>query len=138
MDMKKKTTLSKLFFLLASVDGSIKPKEEAIGDAMCSVEGIEPPTFAEMVKGLTAENRTLILSKAITELKSMSRADQVRCIAWMCMIANADGFMEKAEWQLIYKIYHKELNLSLEEILNEQRNLGKASRPYLMAVSCAA
>lgn len=136
--MKNKTTLSKLYFLLASVDGTVKPKEEAIGGAMCSVEGIEARTFAETLLVLKTENRNLILSESIKELKTMSHADQVRCIAWMCVIANADGFMEKVEWQLIYKIYHKELNLPLEEVLGEQKKLGAASRPYLMTVSCAA
>lgn len=136
--MKNKTTLLKLYFLLASVDGTVKPKEEAIGDAMCSVESIEPRTFAETLVVLKTENRAPILTESIKELKSMSRAEQVRCIAWMCVIANADGFMEKVEWQLIYKIYHKELNLPLEEILGEQKKLNVASRPYLMTVSCAA
>ncbi len=136
--MKNKTTLSKLYFLLASVDGTVKPKEEAIGDAMCSVEGIEARVFAETLLVLKSENRAVILNESIKALKSMSRAEQIRCIAWMCVIANADGFMEKVEWQLIYKIYHKELNLPLEEILGEQKKLGAASRPYLMTVSCAA
>lgn len=136
--MKNKTTLSKLYFLLASVDGTIKPKEEAIGDAMCSVEGIEARTFAETLLVLKTENRATILNEAIKALKSMSRAEQIRCIAWMCVIANADGFMEKVEWQLIYKIYHKELSLLLEEVLSEQKKLSAACRPYLMTVSCAA
>lgn len=136
--MKNKTTLSKLYFLLASVDGTVKPKEEAIGDAMCSVEGIEARTFAETLLVLKAENRAVILNEAIKALRTMSREEQIRCIAWMCVIANADGFMEKVEWQLIYKIYHKELSLPLEEVLSEQKKLSAASRPYLMTISCAA
>jgi uncharacterized tellurite resistance protein B-like protein len=131
--MKNKATLSKLFFLLASVDGSIKPKEEAIGTAMCSVEGIGKDEFAAMLQNLRTKNAGHIFTESINELKKMSREDQVRSIAWMCMIANADGFMEKVEWQLIYKVYHKELNLPLEEVLNVQKTLGTLSRPYLMA-----
>ncbi len=136
--MKNKNTLSKLYFLLASVDGSIKPKEEAVGAAMCTVEGISDREFAAMLKELMTKNSAHIFTESINELKNMTREDQIRSIAWMCMIANADGFMEKVEWQLIYKVYHKELNLPLEEVLGVQKKLGIVSRPYLMAASHAA
>jgi len=43
----------------------------------------------------------------------------------MCVVANADGFMDRAEWQLIYKIYHKELGLPLNEIFSVQKELNK-------------
>jgi hypothetical protein len=43
----------------------------------------------------------------------------------MCVIANSDGFMDKREWELIYKIYHTELALSLNEIMKAQRELNK-------------
>ena len=41
----------------------------------------------------------------------------------MCVIANSDGFMDKEEWILIYKIYHTELKLSLDEVLKIQKEL---------------
>ena len=131
--MKNKGTLSKLFFLLASADGSIKPKEAAIGEAMCSVEGISKADFASMLQNLRTKNSALIFSESIAELKKLTREEQIRSIAWMCVIANADGFMERVEWQLIYKVYHKELNLPLEEVLAVQKSLGTLTRPYLLA-----
>jgi hypothetical protein len=33
--------------------------------------------------------------------------------------------MDKREWELIYKIYHTELALSLNEIMKAQRELNK-------------
>lgn len=132
--MKNKTTLSKLFFLLASVDGNIRLKEQAVGNAMCAVEGIREDDFSTMLQVYKAKNSAQIFSESIAELKKMSREEQIRSIAWMCMIANADGFMERVEWQLIYKVYHKELNLPLEEVLEVQKKLGTACRPYLMAI----
>ncbi len=132
--MKHKTTLSKLFFLLANVDGTIKPKEEAIGDAMCSVEDIKKEDFTMMLQLLKTKNPTQIFNESISELRKMNRDEQIKAIAWMCVIANADGFMERIEWQLIYKVYHKELNLPLDEVLEVQKKLAIASRPYLMAL----
>ena len=46
----------------------------------------------------------------------------------MCVLANSDGFMDKAEWQFIYKIYHKELNLPLDSIMEVQKELAKHTR----------
>lgn len=136
--MNNKTTLTKLYFLLAAVDGNIKPKEQAVGNAMCAVEGIGEAEFSHQLQELKTKNSALLFNESINELKRMNRDEQVRSIAWMCMIANADGFMEKVEWQLIYKVYHKELTLPLEDVLEVQKKLGVASRPYLMAVSHAA
>jgi hypothetical protein len=36
--------------------------------------------------------------------------------------------MDKAEWQFIYKIYHKELNLPLDDIMEVQKELSKLTR----------
>ena len=41
-------------------------------------------------------------------------------IAWLCVIANADGFKwTKLSGNWFTKIYHKELNLPLDEIMRK-------------------
>jgi hypothetical protein len=50
--------------------------------------------------------------------------------------ANADGFMDKDEWQLNYSIYHNELKLRLDDVLRVQRKFVaemKAKQLYLSA-----
>ena len=44
---------------------------------------------------------------------------------WLCVVANADSFMDKKEWMLIYKIYQTELNLQLDDIMQVQKDLNK-------------
>jgi hypothetical protein len=58
-------------------------------------------------------------------LKNLNVKQQIRIIAWLCVVANADGFMDRGEWQLIYNIYHKELNLPLHDIFAVQKELNK-------------
>jgi uncharacterized tellurite resistance protein B-like protein len=58
----------------------------------------------------------------------LDRNLQIRIVAWLCVVANGDGFMDKTEWQLIYTIYHKELNLPLEEIFKVQKELNRIPR----------
>jgi hypothetical protein len=58
-------------------------------------------------------------------IRKLEQLQQIRIIAWLCVIANADGFMDRAEWQLIYTIYHKELDLPLSEIFAVQKELNR-------------
>jgi hypothetical protein len=53
----------------------------------------------------------------------------------MCVLANSDGFMDKSEWQFIYKIYHKELHLALDDIMHVQKELSLMTRDNLFASS---
>ena len=65
----------------------------------------------------------MVLSECLEELKKLDHKKQARCVAWLCVIANADGFMDKAEWQFIYNLYHKELHLQLDEVMKLQKEL---------------
>jgi hypothetical protein len=50
-------------------------------------------------------------------------------------MANADGFMDKSEWQFIYKIYHKELHLPLDDIMEVQKELNMLTRNGLRSTT---
>lgn len=94
---------------------------------MVEAEGIDEKYFFSQIKLLEVNNQNALLPEAILHLKKLSRDEQIRCIAWLCVIANSDGFMDKAEWQMIYKIYHKELQLPLEEIMKVQKGLAQSA-----------
>jgi len=64
-----------------------------------------------------------LLAECVAVLKKLEKKVQIRYIAWMCVIANADGFMDKEEWKLIYRIYHKEMALPLDVIMEEQKTI---------------
>jgi uncharacterized tellurite resistance protein B-like protein len=59
----------------------------------------------------------------VNAIKKLNVKTQIRCIAWLCVVANADGFMDKKEWMLIYKVYHTELGLRLDDIMLVQKEL---------------
>ncbi|SRR5258706_6882994 len=121
--MNLKSALIKLYYLLVHVDGVVNDREEAAGTQMIKTEGISEPEFIsalELLKKRTASN---IYAECIEDLRKLNHQNQVRCIAWLCAVANADGFMDKTEWQFIYKVYHKELNLNLDEVMKVQKEL---------------
>lgn len=124
--MNFKEVLTRLYFILICSDGNVNEKEVSYGRKMVEAEGIDEQYFFSQIKLLEVNNQHELLPEAIVGIKKLSRDEQIRCIAWLCVIANADGFMDKAEWQLIYKIYHKELNLPLDEIMKKQKTLAQS------------
>lgn len=117
--------IARLYFLLVDADGDVNEKEVAIASQMVKEEGLNAEEFNVQLRILKTKDREAIFAESIVGLKQLSVRQQVRIIAWMCVIANADGFMDRVEWQLIYKIYHKELNLPLHDIFAVQKELNR-------------
>jgi uncharacterized tellurite resistance protein B-like protein len=119
------STITGLYNLVIGADGNITEKEIALGRKMVKAEGFDETKFESMLSQIQTFDKAKLLQDCIAGLKNLLATKQVRCISWMCVIANSDGFMDKREWELIYTIYHKELNLNLDEIMKTQRELNK-------------
>ena len=116
---------TKLYFLLTHADGEVHSKEEEMGDKMMWHESMSKEKFNLQLEELSRRDREEIFEECMKELVKFDENAQINCLAWMCLIANADGFMDKDEWALIYRIYSKRLNLSLAEITKRQKELHK-------------
>lgn len=114
-------TIAQLYYLLIHADGRVDDKEIEMGNKLVLVEQLNPILFHKELKRLEGQDQEGLLSKCIPVLKKLEKKVQIRYIAWMCVIANADGFMDKLEWKLIYQLYHKELDLPLDDIMAEQK-----------------
>ena len=112
-----------LYHLLANVDGRIDEREVLAGKQMIQSEGINEMDFEIKLESLKKRKASVVYSECVEGLKRLSPAKQARYVAWLCVIANADGFMDKTEWQFIYNLYYKELNLNLDEIMKTQKEL---------------
>jgi len=123
--MNYNSIITNLYFMLIIADGTISEKEITSGDHMINVESIDETEFKVQMASAKSKDQTMLLQDCLAGLKKLNRNQQIRIIAWLCVVANADGFMDRAEWQLIYRIYHKELNLPLEEIFKVQKELSK-------------
>jgi uncharacterized tellurite resistance protein B-like protein len=115
--------LVSLYHLLINADGEIHEKELRMGEFMRKAEDIEEYQFNYLLNKVKGENKTVILQNCIKSLRQCDHSLKVKCIAWMSLIANSDGFMDAEEWRLIYQIYYKELKLDLKEILACQKEL---------------
>jgi uncharacterized tellurite resistance protein B-like protein len=133
--MNYKAILTKLFYLLISADGAVNDHERSSGKMLAKAEGLNDEDFRVELELLKGKDPYAVLSECISALKKLSRTQQIRIIAWLCVVANGDGFMDKAEWQLIYRIYHRELNLPLEEIFKVQKELNRVGREKISGSS---
>jgi uncharacterized tellurite resistance protein B-like protein len=123
--MNYTSIISGLYYLLIYADGSVNDKEITSIKQMVKAEGLNEAEFMVQMRMLQSKDKDMLLADCMMALKKLGHEQKVRVVAWLCVVANADGFMERTEWQLIYKIYHKELNLPLSEIFNVQKELNK-------------
>lgn len=123
--MNYSSIITNLYFMLIVADGKISEKEIVSGDQMVNIESINEAEFKIQMESLKTKDQQVILTECLNGLKKLNREQQIRIIAWLCVVANADGFMDRTEWQLIYTIYHRELNLPLEEIFKVQKELSR-------------
>ena len=115
--------IAQLFYLLIEADTHIDANELQMGLRMAELEGFDVSSFESMVNGFSSSNMDQIYYECVSGLRELTEDDQTRFLAWMCLIANADGFMHANEWNMIYRIYHKELGLDRQAILDEQFKL---------------
>ncbi|MFZ5970400.1 MAG: TerB family tellurite resistance protein [Bacteroidota bacterium] len=123
--MNLKSVLANLYYLLIYADGKINDREVVLGKKMMAAEGMDEVALHKHIDLLKTKDKGTILKDSIASLRKLDSKQQVRCIAWLCVVANSDGFMDKEEWMFIYKIYHTELKLSLDEIMKTQKDLNK-------------
>ncbi|MEQ8926678.1 MAG: TerB family tellurite resistance protein [Fulvivirga sp.] len=128
--MKSISVNTKLYYLLTYADGELHEKEKEMGEKMLWHEAMSKENFNDQIIALEKESKEAIFTDCMKELKSFDQNDQINCLAWMCLIANADGFMDKNEWDLIYRIYHKHLGLTLSDITARQKELHKFIMQY--------
>lgn len=95
------------------------------GKQMMAAEGIEEVKFNVQLEKLKLRKQDDIYNECVKAIKKLDVKNQIRCIAWLCVVANADSFMDKKEWMLIYKLYQTELNLHLDDIMQVQKDLNK-------------
>lgn len=118
-------TIAQLYYMLIHADGRIDDKEIEMGKKLVEIEGLNAELFYKEVDRLENVEVNKLLPECAAVLNKFEKKFQIRYIAWMCVIANSDGFMDKEEWKLIYQLYHNYLKLPLDDIMSEQKDIKK-------------
>ena len=98
-----------------------------MGEVMRNYEKIDDCEFNDHLSKIGEKDKEQIINECIISLNKCDYDWKIRCIAWMSLIANSDGFMSPEEWKLIYHIYYTQLKLDLSDILEIQRQLPRSS-----------
>ncbi len=123
--MDYRETITGLYYLLICADGKVNEKELLLGKKMIAAEGFDESKFEATLSIFKTKDKDVLYKECLAGLKKLDKQKQIRSISWLCVIANSDGFMDKEEWMLIYKIYDTELGLSLDDILKTQKDLNR-------------
>lgn len=111
---------------MANADGEVKEKELELVNKMIQVESLSDKDASILLSKFKDKDSGKLLDDCIKDLKKTDKLTQINFLAWLCVIANADGFMDQEEWALIYKVYHKELNLETNEVMNRQKEINRS------------
>lgn len=121
--MKDSMPLVDLFYLITHADGVVSEKETELGLLMAKSAGPGVEIFNARLVELSKRDKGEVLTNCIESLKKLNQQEQINILAWTAVAANSDGFMSGTEWALIYKIYHTELGLKLNEIMDRQKEI---------------
>lgn len=118
-----KDTLIKAYHYIVHADGKIDDKEVELGRQMIAKENISEGDFAQKMETLNNQKPEEIIKTLRVDLKKLKKEDQIKIVAYMSNLANADGFMDPTEWRMIYQLYKDELDLNLDDILAQQKKI---------------
>ena len=127
---------NQLLFLIVHANNVVHEREIFLAKNLSSLHGFESTSLLDEFHALEKADRYQLLENSVVELKKLPKEEQVNAIAVLCIVGNADGCMDKEEWQLIHSIYHSELRLKLDDVLKSQRAYVtemKAKQLYLKA-----
>lgn len=123
--MVRAETILGLVHLVVNADGEVKEKELELVNRMIHVESLSDKDASDLLNKFKGKDAAKLLDDCIRDLRKTDKVTQINFLAWLCVIANADGFMDQEEWSLIYRVYHKELNLETNEVMNRQKEINK-------------
>ena len=115
--------LTSLYYLMICADKYIDTMELEMGRIMRAIEKIDNKQFFERIDDYSNQDNRIVYDLCIHTLEQCDREEQVRCLAWMKLIAFSDGSMASREWDLYQNICLNELNLELNEVLEEQKKI---------------
>lgn len=118
--------LIRVYAMLMRSEGHFRDEDGRFGRKIAKVVGVDKETFINRADTLSVINREDLVDDTIIAVRRLPWNEQVLCVAWLCVMASADGKMDEVDWSTIYKIYHKELHLPLREILKTQNWLTRS------------
>lgn len=114
-----------LYYLMLSADNVADIKELKLGKKIINIEKLDYQDVMNQMDQLTKVPRNQIFSEAVDLIKGIAKKEQVKCLAYIQLIAKIDGSYDEREKELLDQISISELNISLQEISDVEKELNK-------------
>ena len=112
-----------LFYLMFSADKVADLREFQLGSAIMKLENMNKPKAMEDIDFLANMPRNQVHSEALDALKKCNGWEQLKCLAYMKMVARIDGSIADKELYLIEEICQNEVKKDLYEVLKMEQEL---------------
>ena len=112
-----------LYYLMLSADRIADLNELALGNKIIEFEGFDKSGVMQQIDQLSAVSRSQVIDESVVLLKSIPRDDQLKCLAYVKMIAMSDGIFDESESDLLHNIGSNELNILPQEVGEAEKKL---------------
>ena len=119
-----------LFYLMFSADKVADLREFQLGSAIMKLENMNKPKVMENIDFLSNMPRQQVKNDALAALHKCNEREQLKCLAYMKMVARIDGSIADKELYLIEEICQNEVKQDLYEVLKVEQEL----RPKIQQV----
>lgn len=113
--------LTRLLFLVAFVDGEDDPEEIKMIQKIACYFNYNAESVLIDYNFLKTQQVSVVHDFTKQELISIKQDLQIKYIASLLILANADKKMDQKEWKFIHGLYKKMLNLDFNLILETQK-----------------
>lgn len=117
-----KKTLIKAYYYTVIVDGKVDPKELTFGSDMILKEGVKREDFDEMLDALSSVPREEVRFSLAEDIKQLPKDEQIKVMAYMSSLADADGDTDVSEKDIIHELCYK-LGIDFKDIIHARQNL---------------
>ena len=111
------------YYLMFSADKVADMRELQLGSAIMELEGMDKPGIMQEIDFLSQLHRDDVYESGLDAFHQSSEEEQLRCLAYMRMIARVDGSIANRELDLIQRICQDEAKKDLYDVLKLEETL---------------
>lgn len=117
-----KKTLIEAYYYIMIADGLVDPRELSFGNLMIEKEEITREDFEKELDEMSITDVGEIKEKLKTSMQSLTKEQQLKLVAYMVKIADADGTKDPSEMTSIQKVMEG-LDLHINDIIKMKQQL---------------
>ena len=112
-----------IFYLVLAADKVVDLNELSLGSKIMKLEKLDKQAIMREVDMLGSMSKREVFTEAVALLKSISKPEATRYIAYLNMIAESDGSLDKSELTLINEFPVSDFGITEQEVFTTQRKL---------------